>query len=260
MSIIDEKIGELRESYDCVLCMDLLYKPMTLICGHSFCKLCIVKDTTNTCPTCRTVYIRPTDYNKAMNHTAMLLFPEEYIERSREILGDIETEKEKEKLYSSIYREVAERARNDYKTSPPPTFDRLIEAADSLRKDPKLIFDPIIIYNRIIMGCSVFMALMIAIEATDVAVGICLCLLFISYLVNRFVPVIIRWIQYGEGVFRNSGGNDRGGIPESLANLLANTRIIAAGPMPQTRNVTQMMPPYENMQIHRHSIPDLEED
>ena len=31
------------EDFDCTLCLKLLYKPTTTICGHSFCKSCLSK-------------------------------------------------------------------------------------------------------------------------------------------------------------------------------------------------------------------------
>lgn len=45
------------EDNECVLCMRLLYEPVTTPCGHSFCKSCFARctDVKNRCPICRTV-------------------------------------------------------------------------------------------------------------------------------------------------------------------------------------------------------------
>jgi len=255
MAAIEEKIKELRDSFDCVLCMELLYKPYTLVCGHSFCSTCISKETESKCPSCRAVYIKPIDYNRSMDKTAMILFPEDYSKKVNEPHEDAE----KDKLYSTMYREIAERARKDYASSPPPAFDRLVEAAASLRKDPKVLYYPFNIYNKIVMGSSIFMALMIAIEATDVAVGVALCLLFVSYLSNKMSRTAINWIEYGEGLFRNDSAEQRSAgrsndVVNSALNTLINAGAITAMPqrMPPPIPIPrppQMMADYMNMPI-----------
>lgn len=248
MATFEEKIKELRDSFDCVLCMELLYKPYTLMCGHSFCSACISKETESKCPSCRAVYIKPIDYNRSMDKTAMVLFPEDYSKKVNEPHEDTE----KDKLYATMYREIAERARKDYTTSPPPSFDRLVEAAASLRKDPKVLYYPFNIYNKIVMGASIFMAFMIAIEATDVAVGVALCLLFVSYLANKMCRTAINWIDYGEGLFRNSNAGRNNDVVGSALNTLINAGAITAMPQripPPAPRPPQMMPDYMNMPI-----------
>jgi len=44
-----------RKEMECVVCMKLLYDPLTLPCGHSFCRLCMIhaQDHSPRCPTCR---------------------------------------------------------------------------------------------------------------------------------------------------------------------------------------------------------------
>lgn len=44
---------------DCILCMKLLYEPVTTPCGHTFCKACFARsmDHGNRCPMCRTVSV-----------------------------------------------------------------------------------------------------------------------------------------------------------------------------------------------------------
>lgn len=256
MATFEEKIKELRDSFDCVLCMELLYKPYTLLCGHSFCSACISKEMESKCPSCRAVYIKPIDYNRSMDKTAMVLFPEDYSKKVNEPHEDTE----KDKLYAIMYREIAERARKDYTTSPPPAFDRLVEAAASLRKDPKVLYHPFNIYNKIVMGASIFMAFMIAIEATDVAVGVALCLLFVSYLANKMSRTAINWIEYGEGLFRNSNAGRNNDVVGSALNTLINAGAITAIPRenlpqqfhrnpPPAPRPPQMMPDYMNMPI-----------
>lgn len=49
----------------CLVCMELLYEPVTTLCGHTFCRLCLARslDHKNLCPFCRvslSVHISPT--------------------------------------------------------------------------------------------------------------------------------------------------------------------------------------------------------
>ena len=46
---------------DCVLCLKLLFEPVTTPCGHTFCRACFARTTdhSNKCPMCRTVNFLP---------------------------------------------------------------------------------------------------------------------------------------------------------------------------------------------------------
>lgn len=45
------------DEFECVLCIKLLYDPVTTPCGHTFCRQCLIRslDHNNKCPFCRTV-------------------------------------------------------------------------------------------------------------------------------------------------------------------------------------------------------------
>jgi hypothetical protein len=45
------------DDLECILCMKLLYEPVTTPCGHTFCQPCFARavDHSNKCPNCRTV-------------------------------------------------------------------------------------------------------------------------------------------------------------------------------------------------------------
>ena len=64
-----------REKYDysfreaddleCILCMKIFYIPITLPCGHTFCKHCVecLLDHDDKCPFCRQIfYLNPNDF------------------------------------------------------------------------------------------------------------------------------------------------------------------------------------------------------
>src|SRR3990167_6026228 len=47
----------LSTEFECSLCMKILYQPVTIYCGHTFCRSCLVRtlDHSTKCPLCRQV-------------------------------------------------------------------------------------------------------------------------------------------------------------------------------------------------------------
>ena len=46
----------MKESLECAVCYETVSLPWTLVCGHTFCKACLVpvmRGTSVTCPSCR---------------------------------------------------------------------------------------------------------------------------------------------------------------------------------------------------------------
>ena len=45
------------DDFECILCLKLLFEPVTTPCGHTFCRGCYARamDHNNKCPMCRTV-------------------------------------------------------------------------------------------------------------------------------------------------------------------------------------------------------------
>ncbi|GAB4845435.1 hypothetical protein Ancab_038842 [Ancistrocladus abbreviatus] len=80
---------ERTDDFDCKLCLNLLYEPITTPCGHSFCRSCLFQsmDRSNKCPLCRTVlFITPRTcaISVTLNNIIQKTFPEEYAERESE--------------------------------------------------------------------------------------------------------------------------------------------------------------------------------
>jgi len=42
--------------FDCLICRNMLYDPVTIPCGHTFCRQCLMKDTSKSCKNCGTVH------------------------------------------------------------------------------------------------------------------------------------------------------------------------------------------------------------
>ncbi|KAI4335956.1 hypothetical protein L6164_014548 [Bauhinia variegata] len=81
--------AERTDDFDCILCLKLLYEPVTTPCGHSFCRSCLFQsmDRGNRCPLCRTVLFispRTCSISVTLNNIIQKNFPEEYAERKQE--------------------------------------------------------------------------------------------------------------------------------------------------------------------------------
>ncbi|XP_043942052.1 nuclear factor 7, ovary-like [Protopterus annectens] len=52
-----KRAGNFMDEFNCSVCLELLYVPVTLVCGHNFCKSCIDRvwrsETQPSCPECR---------------------------------------------------------------------------------------------------------------------------------------------------------------------------------------------------------------
>ena len=55
-----DSIWKVDDGFDCVVCSDMLYLPVTTACGHNFCKPCL-KDVRNTSDFISNFYL---DYRK----------------------------------------------------------------------------------------------------------------------------------------------------------------------------------------------------
>lgn len=82
---------ELEKVLECPTCLNLLYQPITLLCGHSFCGVCLkswLRSGSCICPMCRTpveAYMGELHTSYALASTIRTLFPGLYEQRRREI-------------------------------------------------------------------------------------------------------------------------------------------------------------------------------
>jgi Lon protease-like protein len=82
-------LADLREDFDCSLCHSLLYEPVCLLCGHSYCRPCIRRALAHTqaCPLCRAqCFLEPANLtpNFLLSDFIARAFPEEARSRQRE--------------------------------------------------------------------------------------------------------------------------------------------------------------------------------
>lgn len=90
----DSLLSELNEHFTCVICLKLLFEPVTTPCGHTFCRNCLSRavDFTDLCPICRTVLHLEDPCSlpitNVLREAIKQCFPDEYEERRKEIDGD----------------------------------------------------------------------------------------------------------------------------------------------------------------------------
>lgn len=79
---------ERDDDMDCLICLKLLFDPVTTPCGHTFCRPCFQRtlDTNSRCPMCRRVFYSGFDLpvNIALKNILERCFPEEYEARREE--------------------------------------------------------------------------------------------------------------------------------------------------------------------------------
>ncbi|XP_077224075.1 zinc finger (C3HC4-type RING finger) family protein [Tasmannia lanceolata] len=80
---------ERTDDFECILCLKLLYEPITTPCGHSFCRSCLFQsmDHGNKCPMCRTVLLispKTCSISVTLKNVIQKNFPVEYAERKSE--------------------------------------------------------------------------------------------------------------------------------------------------------------------------------
>lgn len=83
-------------NYECMICMDLLIEPVTIQCGHTFCKLCLAGCITSLhkCPICRKPIYQLID-NISKNFLLEALIKEKYPERYAQRLKTLQPQLEK---------------------------------------------------------------------------------------------------------------------------------------------------------------------
>ncbi|KAI5056413.1 hypothetical protein GOP47_0028231 [Adiantum capillus-veneris] len=79
-----------NDDFDCILCLKLLYHPVTTPCGHTFCRACLLQamDHGNKCPICRVVLLlSPKTYPVSVTLKKIIEknFPEELAARKEEM-------------------------------------------------------------------------------------------------------------------------------------------------------------------------------
>lgn len=94
--------SSLEALLECTVCLSIVCQPISIACGHTFCRGCLVKTLSRTkkkCPTCRAIcHVNAEDANEnqMLKNLSRTLYPNLYAERLKD------AEKEKESWSSSL--------------------------------------------------------------------------------------------------------------------------------------------------------------
>lgn len=117
MEITDQKKKELLETFQCSMCNELLYQPVTLFCQDTFCQSCLARLPTNECPSCNRKFFRTPVSNFKLCGFIEKMFPEEFQKR-KEIIEKLPTLSEEEILREDIVKSSWRDVINKKKTTP----------------------------------------------------------------------------------------------------------------------------------------------
>jgi hypothetical protein len=94
-----------KTDFICGICRELLYKPITTLCGHNYCINCY--ENKRECPLCRTINkCDRIDYNRLLDSTIQAMFPLEYQERHEYFINMEEIKILKQKYLKSERRKL----------------------------------------------------------------------------------------------------------------------------------------------------------
>ncbi|CAD7968141.1 unnamed protein product [Amoebophrya sp. A25] len=82
--------------FECALCLRLLLDPVSVSCGHTFCRSCIETslDHRSACPLCRQPIVAGRSINVLIQNLIQTRYPEEFRARQQEQLEELRTEEE----------------------------------------------------------------------------------------------------------------------------------------------------------------------
>ncbi|XP_042515806.1 E3 ubiquitin-protein ligase PRT1-like isoform X2 [Macadamia integrifolia] len=86
-------VEEISESFVCCVCLDLLYKPIVLACGHISCFWCVHRAMDawgeSHCPVCRCPYNYFPSICLMLHYLLLRMYPLAYKRREKQVLGEV---------------------------------------------------------------------------------------------------------------------------------------------------------------------------
>jgi hypothetical protein len=94
-----------KQDFICGICKEILYKPITTLCGHNYCMKCY--ENRRECPLCRTANIcEKRNYNRLLDSTVQEKFPSQYKKRHEYFINMEEINTLKQKYLDSERRKL----------------------------------------------------------------------------------------------------------------------------------------------------------
>jgi len=106
----DAVIADHRDDLTCTVCREIMYKPVTLICQHSFCRVCIERMQQKSCPLCRVNFVMPVEYNRPLGSIAGKCFPTEYEKSCLEEEMYEYAKTAQQRIETELYRQIFNQA------------------------------------------------------------------------------------------------------------------------------------------------------
>lgn len=143
-------------SFSCGICKELMYRPVTLLCQHSYCYLCLetyylgdprvvdpnypdvvyYTDKKNKCPLCNIPYTLPPMENALMSDVLEHRFPKEYTERRQYVehtkLIENKSIEEEKKMRKEIWNIIS----TNFSTRDPPRQQQVPTINNITRYEP----------------------------------------------------------------------------------------------------------------------------
>jgi len=94
MNCMTDLLVAVDKDLDCQVCYNLMVEPITILCGHTFCRTCLIRsfDHSKLCPACRQYVLfsnnQNLNSNKVLHSIVRQLYPEQVIEREAAILDE----------------------------------------------------------------------------------------------------------------------------------------------------------------------------
>ncbi|KAI3411676.1 uncharacterized protein J3R85_017718, partial [Psidium guajava] len=90
--IEDAEAEQISESFTCCVCLDLLYKPVVLSCGHISCFWCVHRAMNgfgeSQCPICRQPYLHFPSICQLLHFLLLKMYPDSYKRREKQTLEE----------------------------------------------------------------------------------------------------------------------------------------------------------------------------
>src|SRR5581483_4336598 len=166
----------IRNELTCAVCHDLLFKPITLICQHNFCKGCVSKMRSKFCPICHVVFVIPAEFNRTLDAVSHALYADDYGRLQKDADNDQirldEREKIREELKKELFAEIVQNTVNDVDVR-----KRIAQMEDAIpRQQPHVHAPPQVVPNH----SQSFATLITGLRWSIIMFGFNMILMFVS--------------------------------------------------------------------------------
>ena len=103
---VQQHIEEVQQSIVCAVCREAFYKPVVLLCQHTFCKACVEKLPRKKCPTCNLCFSVPKEHNRILHDIAKIYYNDTWLEKEAEECRENAKRSLRQKIESELRNEL----------------------------------------------------------------------------------------------------------------------------------------------------------